>query len=191
MKQALSHLLDDFLSAVLFLIAYAASGNLRAAVGIAVLAGTVPVVRLAWQRRRVEPLRWLSLGLLLALGTAAWLGQSPRFIMAKPSAVHFALAAAMSRGGWMFRYLNTAAQQNVPKGLVVATGYAWAVLMAALGFTNLIIALYFALPVWAWFVTVISVGAKIALLALQYALFRSIVRRRLARAALPGRTSAK
>ena len=52
----------------------------------------------------------------------------------------------------------------------------------ALGLTNLIIALYFDLRVWAWFVTAISVGAKLAALALQYAVFRTLVRRRLARA---------
>jgi heme/copper-type cytochrome/quinol oxidase subunit 1 len=56
------------------------------------------------------------------------------------------------------------------------------VLMAALGLTNLIIALYFDLRVWAWFVTAISVGAKLVALALQYAVFRTLLRRRLARA---------
>jgi intracellular septation protein len=183
MKQALSHVLDDFLSAVLFLIAYAASGGLRAAIGVAVLAGVAPVAWRARQRRPVEPLEWMSLGLVLALGAAAWLADSPRFIMARPSAVHFALAAAMSRGNWMTGYLNRPAQQNVPRAVVMAAGYAWAVLMAALGFTNLIIALYFDLAIWAWFITAISVGVKIAALALQFAVFRTMIRRRMVREA--------
>lgn len=183
MKQALSHLFEDFLSAVLFLVAYAASGSLRAAIGVAVLAGVAPVAWRARQRHPVEPLEWMSLGLAIALGAAAWLAGSPRFIMARPSAVHFALAAAMSRGEWMIGYLNTSAQQNVPKAVLMAAGYAWAVLMAALGFTNLIIALYFDLAIWAWFITVILVGAKLAALALQFAVFRTIIRRRLVREA--------
>jgi intracellular septation protein len=183
MRQALSELIDDYLSALLFLVVYGVSGSLGAAVGIAVLIGVVPVARLIGRRRPVGPLEWASLGLVLALGIAAWLTANPRFIMARPSAVHFAFAAAMSRSGWMRRYLNMPAQQNVPKTVVTAAGYAWAVLMAALGFTNLIIALYFDLASWAWFVTVISVGAKIAALALQYAVFRTIVRRQPARAA--------
>jgi intracellular septation protein len=182
MKQALAHILNDLVSAVLFLIAYEASGSLRGAIGIALLAALAAVARRVLQRRRVEPLQWSSLGLMFALGAAAWLLESPRFIMARPSAVHFALAAAMCRGGWMIPHLNTTARQNVPKPVVVAAGYAWAVLMAALGLTNLIIALYFELRVWAWFVTAISVGAKLAALALQYAVFRTLVRRRLARA---------
>jgi intracellular septation protein len=191
MKQALSHLLDDFLSAVLFLVAYGATGSLSTAVAVAVLVGIVPAAWRVVQRRRVDALQWASLGLVLALGAAAWLGQSPRFIMARPSAVHFALAASMSRAGWMDRYLNAPAQQNVPKTMVVAAGYAWAVLMAAIGFTNLIIALYFDLRVWAWFVTLISVGAKLAALALQFAIFRTIVRRRLGRATAGAPTSIK
>jgi intracellular septation protein A len=183
MKQALWHLLDDLSSAILFLVAYAASGSLDVAIGVVVLFAVVPAVRLSLRRRRAEPLRWASLALVLALAGAAWLARSPRFIMARPSAVHLVLAAAMLRGGWMFAHLNATAQRNAPRGLVVATGYAWAVLMAALGFTNLIIALYFDLRVWGWFVAVVSPGAKIAALALQYAVFRSIVRRRSAQAA--------
>jgi intracellular septation protein A len=191
MKEALGHILDDFVSAVLFLVAFGTSGSLRAAIGIAILAAATPAAWCALRGRRVEPRQWSSLGLSLALGTAAWFAGSPRFIMAKPSGVHFALAAAMRRGDWMLPYLNTTARQNVPKPVVVAAGYAWAVLMAALGLTNLIIALYFDLKVWAWFVTAISVGAKIAALALQYAVFRTLVRRRLARAAGLHPTGAK
>jgi hypothetical protein len=66
---------------------------------------------------------------------------------------------------------------------MVAAGYAWAALMAALGLTNLIIALYFGLASWAWFVVLGAVGAKAAGVALQYAVFRTIVRRRLAQSA--------
>jgi len=50
---------------------------------------------------------------------------------------------------------------------MVAVGYAWAVLMATLA-------------TWAGFVLVGAVGAKVSAVALQYAVFRTIVRRRLA-----------
>jgi len=183
LRQALGHILDDFVSAVLFLIAYGASGSLHTAVGIAILAALTPVAWCLLQQRRVEPRQWASLSLTSALGTGSWFLGSPRFIMAKPSAVHFALAAAMRRGDWMIPHLNTTARENVPKPVIVTAGYAWAVLMAALGLTNLIIALYFDVRVWAWFVAVISVGAKLAALTLQYVVFRALVRRKLARAA--------
>jgi intracellular septation protein len=66
---------------------------------------------------------------------------------------------------------------------MVAAGYAWAVLMAAIALTNLIIALYFNLGTWAWFVCIGAVGAKLAAVVLQFAVFRMIVRRRLAQSA--------
>ena len=103
--------------------------------------------------------------------------------MAKPSVVHFGVAAAMLRRGWMIRYITPTARHNVSEATMVAAGYAWAALMAALGLTNLIIALFFELTTWAWFVSVGAVGAKAAGVALQYAVFRTIVRRRLAQSA--------
>jgi intracellular septation protein len=183
MRQALAYILDDFVSAVLFLAAYGTSGSLRAGVGIAILAALTPPAWSVLHRRRVERRQWSSLGLAVALCAAAWFFGSPRFIMAKPTAVHLALAAAMCRRDWMSPYLNATARQGVPRPVVVAASYAWAGLMAVLGFTNLIIAVDFDLRVWAWFITAISVGAKLAALALQYAVFRKLVRRELARAA--------
>jgi len=180
MRQALAHILDDFVLAVLFLVAYGASGSLRAAIGVAILAalGSPAWSVLHW--RRPAPWQWSSLGLSFALGATAWFVGSPRFIMAKPSAVHLALAATMCRGDWLSPHLNAAARQSVPRPVVLAVGYGWAGLMAVLGLANLVIALDFDLRVWAWFITVISVGSKFAALALQYAVFRTLVRRQLA-----------
>jgi intracellular septation protein len=180
MKQALWHLFNDFLSAILFLIVYAVSGSVRIAGGVAVAAGFAQLAWLKLATRQVEPMQWMSLGLVVVLGGATVLTQIPRFLMAKPSIIHFAVAGAMLRRGWMIRYITPIARQNVSEATMVAAGYAWAALMAALGFTNLIIALYFDLATWAWFVSVGAVGAKVAGVALQYAVFRTIVRRRLA-----------
>ena len=90
MKQALRQLLSDFLSAILFLVVYAVSGSLFAAAGIAVAAGLAQLARLRLTRRRIEPMQWMSLGLVVVLGGATMLTQSPRFMMIKPTIVHFA-----------------------------------------------------------------------------------------------------
>jgi intracellular septation protein len=90
----------------------------------------------------------------------------------------------MLRRGWMIRYITPIARQNVPETTMVAAGYAWAVLMAALGFANLVIAVYFDFATWAWFVTVAAVGAELGAVAMQFAVFRTIVRRRLAQSAV-------
>ena len=83
MKQALRQLLSDFLSAILFLVVYMVSGSLFAAAGIAVAAGLAQLFRLKLTRRRIEPMQWMSLGLVVLLGGATMLTQSPRFMMNK------------------------------------------------------------------------------------------------------------
>jgi len=108
------------------------------------------------------------------------LTQNPRFIMVKPTIVHFAVAAVMLRRGWMLRYLPEIVLRNVPEPAIVAAGYGWAALLAAIGLVNLIIALHFDFVTWAWFVSVGAVGAKLVAFALQYGVFRTIIRKRIA-----------
>jgi intracellular septation protein len=182
-KQALGQLLSDFLSAILFLVVYALSGNLVAAAAIAVAAGLAQFARLKLTGRRIETMQWMSLALVVVLGGATMLTQSPRFIMVKPTIVHFAVAAVMLRRGWMIRYLPEIVLRNVPEPTIVAAGYAWAALLVAIGLANLIIALQFDFATWAWFISVGAVGAKLAAFALQYAVFRAIVRQRIAQSA--------
>jgi len=183
-KQAFRQLLSDFLSAILFLVVYAVSGSLFLAAGIAVAAALVQLARLRLTRRRIESMQWMSLGLVVVLGGATMLTQSPRFMMIKPTIVHFAVATVMLRRGWMLRYLPKLVLRNVPEPTIVAAGYAWAALLAALGLANLFIALRFDIATWAWFISVGSVGAKLTAFALQYGVFRAIVRQRIAQAAM-------
>jgi intracellular septation protein A len=126
-------------------------------------------------------MQWMSLALVIVLGGASILTQSPRFVMLKPSIAHFAVAAIMLRRGWMIRYLPEIARQNLPESVPVMAGYGWAGLLIAIGLANMVMALYADFATWAWFVSLGAVGAKIAAFLLQYAVFRILVRRNLAR----------
>jgi intracellular septation protein len=128
-------------------------------------------------------MQWMSLGLVV-VGGATMLTQSPRFMMIKPTIVHFAVATVMLRRGWMLCYLPEIVLRNVPEPMIVTAGYAWAALLAALGLANLFIALRLDFTTWAWFISLGSVGAKLAAFALQYGIFRAIVRQRLAQSAI-------
>jgi len=155
------------------------------AIGIAV--GSAQFVRLKLARRAIDPIQWMSLGLVIVLGAATLLTQNPRFMMLKPSFVHFAIAAVMLRRGWMRRYMPAIVHENVPEGVIVRAGYAWASLMVVLGAANLMIATQSDIKVWAWFISFGAVGAKVAAFLLQYAVFRTIISRVLRRRATPGR----
>jgi intracellular septation protein len=177
-------LANDFLAAIFFLVLYSLTGNITLATASAIIIGVAQLVRLKLARRRIEPMQGMSLGLVVVLGGATMLTQSPRFMMIKPTIVHWAIAAVMLRRGWMLRYLPKIVLQRVPEPMIVAAGYAWAALLAALGLANLVIAVRFDFATWAWFISVGSVGAKLALFALQYGIFRTTARQRVGQSAV-------
>jgi len=179
-KQALRQLLSDFLSAILFLVVYALSGSAVVAAAVAVPAGLLRLAHLRLAGRPIEPMQWASLGLVVVLGGATIVTRNPRFLMFKPTIVHFAVAAAMLRRGWMIRYLPEIVVKNVAEGTLVAAGYAWAALLAVLGLANLVITLNCDFTTWAWFIVFGAGGAKLSAAALHYGVLRMIVRRRLA-----------
>ena len=181
MKQALGQLINDFLSAIFFFAVYSSTGNIVAGTTIAIAVGAAQFIRLTRARRAIEPMQWMSLGLVLVLGTATLVAQNPRFMMLKPSFVHFAIAAVMLRRGWMTRYLPAIVHEHVPETVIIGAGYAWAGLMVALGATNLVVATQSDIRVWAWFISFGAIGAKLAALLLQYAVFRMIITRKVRR----------
>jgi len=116
--------------------------------------------------------------LSVVLGSATVLTQNPRFMTVKPTIVHLAVAALMLRRGWMIRYLPEIVR--CPSRRSLRRAMPGRTLLAALGLANLIIAWHSDFVTWAWFVSVGSVGAKLAAFALQYGVFRAIIRQRVA-----------
>jgi intracellular septation protein len=68
--------------------------------------------------------------------------------------------------------------ETIPEYVTFA-GYAWAALMFALGAGTIAIALTGDIKLWAIYVSVVTVGAKVAAFAVQYVAFRMLVRSRL------------
>ena len=183
MQTALRQLLSDFLSAIVFLVVYGLSDNIYLATAAAVGVAAAQVAIMKSRGQPIDAMQWLVLGLVLVLGAATFITSDSRFIMVKPSIIHCAVGAVMLRRGWMIRYLPPIARDNLPEGVMVAAGYAWAALMFVLGLVNLIIATGFSFRVWAWFITFGAIGAKVAAFFVQYAVIRTIIGRKLRAAA--------
>ncbi len=179
MQTALLQLAEDFLSAFVFLGIYLATGNLPLAVGIAMAVGAAQLALAKWRGRRLEAMQWLSLGLVIVLGAVTLITNDSRFMMAKPSVIHFAVGAVMLRPGWMDRYLPPIVKDNVPQPIIILTGFAWAGLMFALGLANLYVAANYSPIVWGYFLSIGATGAKIVAFLVQYVMFQILVRRRL------------
>ena len=121
---------------------------------------------------------WASLGLVVLLGTATLLTNDPRFVLAKPSIAHFAIGAVMLKRGWMLRYMPPIVAETIPEYVTIA-GFGWAVLMFALGLGTIAVAATGDMKLWAIYVSVVAVGAKVMAFAIQYVTFRLLLTSRL------------
>jgi intracellular septation protein len=179
MRTALQQLFLDFLSAIVFLAVYGLSGSVIVATAVAVAAGVAQFAAMKLSGRPIDVLQWMALALVLVLGAATLITSDSRFIMVKPTIIHWAIGAVMLRHGWMTRYLPPIARDNLPARIMVGAGYAWAALMFALGALNFVIATTMSMQVWAWFISVGAMGAKVVAFLVQYVIFRAIIRSKL------------
>ena len=174
MKDVFVRLGTDFLSAIVFLSIYLVTGNVVLATAVAIAGAVAQVI---YSRVKDKPLGFMtyaSLALVILLGAATILTRDPRFVLAKPAIAHFAIGAIMLKRGWMLRYMPEIVTETIPEYVTIA-GYAWAALMFALGFGTIAVAATGDLKLWAFYVSVVAVGAKIAAFAAQYVAFRILV----------------
>ncbi len=170
---------NDLLSTLVFVGLFLLLDDVRIATLAAMAAGAAQIVYFKATGRPVDAMLWMSLALVVVFGSVTLHLDDPRFIMVKPSIIHFAIAAVMLRRGWIGRYLPPIAKENLPERMVTAWGYGWAALMVTLGIANIAVALLASPKVWAFFAGVVLVGAKLAMFALQYVIFRQRVVRSL------------
>src|SRR3954454_15984221 len=178
MKDVFARLATDFFSTIVFLALYLITGNILLATAVAIAGAIAQVV---WSRTRGEQLSFMtyaSVGLVIVLGSATLLTNDPRFVLAKPSIAHFAIGAIMLKRGWMLRYMPPIVAETIPEYVTFA-GYAWAALMFVLGAGTIGVASTGDLKLWAFYVSVVLIGAKIAAFAVQYVVFRLLITNRL------------
>ena len=178
MKDVFVKLGTDFLSTIVFLALYLITGNVVLATCVAIAGAVAQVVYSRVKRRPLSFMTYASLALVIVLGSATLWTSDPRFVLAKPAIAHFAIGAIMLKRGWMLRYMPPIVSETIPEYVTLA-GYAWAALMFALGAGTIAIALTGDMKLWAIYVSVVAVGAKIAAFAVQYVAFRVLVRSRL------------
>jgi intracellular septation protein len=178
MKDVFARLGADFFSTILFLAIYLSTDNVLLATGVAIAGAIGQVIYSRLKGKPLGYMTWASLALVIVLGSATLLTNDPRFVLAKPSIAHFAIGAIMLKRGWMMRYLPPIVVETIPEYVTIA-GYAWAALMFALGAGVIAVASTGDLKLWAFYVSVIAIGAKIAAFAIQYVAFRVLITGRL------------
>ena len=178
MKDVFVRLGTDFLSAIVFLTLYLTTGDVVLATSVAIAGAVAQVVYSRVKRQPLGFMTYASLGLVMVLGSATLLTNDPRFVLAKPSIAHFAIGAIMLKRGWMLRYVPPIVSETIPEYVTIA-GYAWAALMFALGAGTIAVASTGDLKLWALYVSVVLIGAKLTAFAVQYVAFRVLVTNRI------------
>jgi intracellular septation protein len=178
MKDVFAKLATDFFSTIVFLALYFITGSILLATGVAIAGAIAQVIHARVKGEPLSFMTWAILGLAIVLGSATLLTSDPRFVLVKPSIVHFAIGAIMLKRGWMLRYMPPIVSETIPEYVTIA-GYAWAALMFALGLGVIAVALTGDIKLWAFYVSVVAIGAKIAAFAVQYAAFRILVTSRI------------
>ena len=186
MANVFKQLFVDFFSTIVFLVVYLATGDVLIATGVAIVGAIGQFIYARVKGQKLDVMTWASLALVIVLGSATLLTNDPRFVLMKPSVAHFAIGTIMLRRGWMLRYQPDIVKDNAADVVLIA-GYAWAALMFVLGAGVIATALTGDIKLWAFYVTVIAIGAKIVAFAIQYIVTRVVITRRLRRAALQAR----
>lgn len=186
MNHGLKMLLQDMLSTFVFLGVFAITGNPVLTVAASIGVGLAQIAFEKLRRRPIPTMQGLSMVLVLVFGTASLLTQDPRFIMIKPTIIGSAVAAVMLKPGWLDRYLPEIVHRNVPKSVIFASGYGWALVNFAVAMGNLYVVYHYDRVVWAAYNSSASLIANFSGFAIQYVVFRTIVARKLRRDAQHG-----
>ena len=144
-------LLVDFFPIILFFAAFKLWDG-YVATGVAIAAALVQISWLAARKQKIDPLLWVSTGIIVVLGgLTIWL-HNETFIKWKPTVLYWLMGAALLAGQVLFRknLLKTlmGSQLELPDPVWRVMNWSWVVFFAAMGAINLWVAYTFDTNTW-------------------------------------------
>ena len=146
--------LFDLFPVILFFVAFKLAG-IYVATGVAIAATFLQVGWLKLRRRRVEPMLWASLGIIVVFGGATLLLQDETFIKWKPTVLYWLLGAVLAGAMLGFRrnLIRTMLSEQVqlPEPVWARLNWSWVGFFAFMGVLNLYVAYNFSTDLWVSF----------------------------------------
>jgi len=139
--------------------------------------GLVQFLHKRWAREPIGPLQWLSLGVVVALGTMTIALHNEHFIKLKPSFIDFAVGLFMATRDWMTPYLPAEVRANIPRRTIMLAEKLWAAVMILFAAINVAVAFLADFAVWALYATFVPTAIIVALFFVQYAMFKALAAR--------------
>ena len=141
----------DFFPIALFFLAFKLF-DIYTATAVAIAATLGQIAWLRFKTGRVEPMQWLSLGVIVVFGGATLLAHDETFIKWKPTVLYACMALALW-GGWFLAKLNfirqlLQAQLQLPDRAWQHLMHAWAAFFCVMAVLNLWVAYQFDTETW-------------------------------------------
>ncbi|WP_449412828.1 septation protein A [Pandoraea soli] len=160
----------DLLPVILFFVAFKFAG-IYVATGIAI-ATTIGQVLWMWLRhRKVEPMQWVSLAIIVVFGGATMLLHDETFIKWKPTALYWLFSITLFVAELIFdKNLIRAMmekQMALPDPLWRAVNFSWALFFLAMGALNLVIAYHYSTDTWVNFKLFGGMGLMVVFIVVQ------------------------
>ncbi|VVD64792.1 septation protein A [Pandoraea anhela] len=162
--------LFDLLPVILFFVAFKFAG-IYVATGIAIVTTIVQVIWMWFRHRKVEPMQWVSLAIIVVFGGATMLLHDETFIKWKPTALYWLFGVTLFVAELMFgKNLIRAMmekQMTLPEHLWRAVNFSWALFFLAMGVLNLVIAYHFSTDTWVDFKLFGGMGLMVVFIVVQ------------------------
>lgn len=144
-------LLLDFFPILLFFAAFKFAG-IYAATAIAIVATVLQIGYLRYKTGKVEPMQWISLGVIVLFGGATLISHNDTFIKWKPTVLYWLMGSALLIGQLVFKknLLKSlmGAQMDLPEDAWRLTQWSWVGFFAVMGCLNLWVAFNFDTDTW-------------------------------------------
>lgn len=144
-------LLLDFFPIILFFAAFKL-WDIYVATGVAIVATIAQIGWLRYSTGKIEPMQWVSLGIIVLFGGATILAHDETFIKWKPTVLYWLMGGALAAGMLVFRknLLKSlmGAQMELPDNAWRAMNWSWIAFFAVMGVLNLWVAFNFDTDTW-------------------------------------------
>lgn len=143
--------LFDMFPVILFFVAFKFWG-IYPATAVAIGATLLQIGWLIFKKRKIEPMLWVSLGVIVVFGGATLLLQNETFIKWKPTVLYWLFAAALGIGALIFKKNLIRAmmgkQVTLPEPVWAKLLLSWIAFFIVMGVLNLYVAFNYSTDTW-------------------------------------------
>jgi intracellular septation protein len=164
-------LIIDLFPVVLFFVAYKISDDMFVATAVAIVSAIAQIGLMKWKKIAIQPIHWISLVMIVVLGTVSILFREPMFLKWKFSVLEWSMGAAILIGQYVFGKnmlkLLMGNELQLADDVWKKLGLMWALFFIFLGTLNIYIAYQYDDATWVNFKTYGALGLSMVFVLAQ------------------------